>query len=180
MRARRSGFGWVVVGCVLLAGCSNGERLRLEATRAPTAGQPLPPLELEDLGGQPVDLARYEGRALLVNLWATWCVPCKAEMPELQELQERYPPETLTVLGVTIDEGDMAPVVAFLEELGITYPNVRGEGGELLERLELDPGVPHTLLLDDEGLVRGYWRGRFFPFDPSVEALLDRVLSEET
>ncbi|MCG8469688.1 MAG: TlpA family protein disulfide reductase [Gemmatimonadetes bacterium] len=161
----------------VLAACEDGERLRAASDEAPLIGQPLPSLTLTDLGRQPVDLERYGGRAMLVNLWATWCIPCLEEMPELEELHERYDDADLAVVGISIDHVDPELVVAFLEENEITYPSYLADGMTLIEALGLAPGIPHTLLVDAEGTVRGYWRGRFRPFEPNTAALIERVVT---
>ncbi|MDX1578207.1 MAG: TlpA disulfide reductase family protein [Gemmatimonadota bacterium] len=144
----------------------------------PPIGQPLPELVLTDLGGQPFDLARLRGRVVVLNLWATWCLPCREEMPELQELQARHDPAALSVVGVSVDTGDPAGVLAFLEDHGYGYRNLMGDLLDLTERLDVDPGIPHTFLIDRAGLVRGYWRGRFHPFEATTAALLRKVLEE--
>ena len=140
--------------------------------------RPLPPLDVTYLNGQPADLAQFRGQVVVLNLWATWCIPCRDEMPELEEMHARYPSDEFTVVGISIDEGDVALVEGFLSEFDITYPNFLGDGPALTEALELYPGVPHTLLIDREGLIRAYWGGRFHPFEPETEALVERVLAE--
>ena len=141
-------------------------------------GAPLPALELRDLGGQTVALSSLEGRVILLNLWATWCVPCLDEMPELEELQSQYDPTVLSVVGISIDEIPPSMVQAFLEENSITYTTLMADGGTLLDALHLSPGIPHTVLLDYNGVVRGYWRGRFRPFEPDIEALIVSTVSK--
>jgi len=142
-------------------------------------GDPVPAftaISLED--GSPVSLSDYLGQTLLVNLWATWCIPCRDEMPELQQMHAKYAADPFEVVGISIDEGDVALVEGFLEEFDIIYPNFLGDGPGLTQALNLYPGVPHTLLVDAEGLIRGYWGGRFHPFEPATTALVERVLSE--
>ena len=141
--------------------------------------RPLPPLDITYLGRAtgPTSTS-FRGRVVVLNLWATWCIPCREEMPELQEMQARYPEDEFTVVGISIDEGEVSLVEGFLSEFGITYPNFLGDGSELTAALELYPGVPHTLLVDRKGLIRAYWGGRFHPFESDTEALVERVLAE--
>lgn len=148
------------------------------AESAPASYRPLPALEVTHLDGRPADLDQFRGRVVVLNLWATWCIPCRDEMPELQQMHARYAADPLDVVGISIDEGDVALVEGFLEEFDITYPNFLGDGSGLTQALDLYPGVPHTLLVDAEGLIRGYWGGRFHPFEPETAALVERVLSE--
>jgi len=132
---------------------------------------------LTDLGGQPVDLASFRGRVVLLNLWATWCAPCREEMPELQRLQDRYETGDLMVVGVSIDDIDPGRVAEFLEANGITYTNLLADGSAIIATLGVSPGIPHTLLVDGEGTVRGYWRGRFHPFEPNNAGLLEGIIA---
>lgn len=182
----RAALGALALAAVVAA-CSGGERdgAAGEAARAPgpaegatTSYRPLPPLEVTHLDGRPADLDGFRGRVFVLNLWATWCIPCRDEMPELQQMQAKYAADPFEVVGISIDEGDVALVEGFLEEFDITYPNFLGDGPGLTQTLDLYPGVPHTLLVDAEGLIRGYWGGRFHPFEPETAALVERVLSE--
>ncbi len=148
------------------------------AASAPAAYRPLAPLDVTHLDGRPADLGQFRGRVVVLNLWATWCIPCRDEMPELQEMHAKYAADPFDVVGISIDEGDVALIEGFLEEFDITYPNFLGDGPELTQALDLYPGVPHTLLVDADGLIRAYWGGRFHPFEPETAALVERVLSE--
>ncbi len=176
-------IGWrtVAAACVaatlaLAAGCRNGERLEVRYAAGPPIGGELPRMALTDLGGQPYDLAWVDADALLLNLWATWCVPCLEEMPELAALADRYAPSELAVVGISVDHVDATAVIDFLEAQGIGYLNLMAPLEHLVEALDVDPGIPHTLLVDRDRIVRGYWRGRFHPSDPHVSALLDAVV----
>ena len=113
----------------------------------------------------------------MLNLWATWCVPCREEMPELEAVQAEYPLEDLSVVGLSFDDIDPALVVAFLEANEITYMNFLADGVSVIDALGLNPGIPHTLLIDREGIVRGHWQGRFRPFEPNTEALLRSIVA---
>ena len=173
-------FVCVLVWLCCVSACRSEEQVRNDVIGGLRVGEPLPALELKDLGGQTVTLSSFEGRAILLNLWATWCIPCLDEMPELEELQIQYDPTVLSVVGISIDKISPLMVYAFLEENSITYTTLMADGEALLDALHLPPGIPHTILLDDKGLVSGYWRGRFHPFDPDIEALITSTVSKQS
>jgi cytochrome c biogenesis protein CcmG/thiol:disulfide interchange protein DsbE len=124
---------------------------KLPERPAPPGAEALPPLSLACLGpGPAVSLDRLTGRPTLVNLWATWCGPCREEMPVLQEAYARHG-ERVRFLGVDVQD-DPEAARWFLADLGIGYPHVVDPAGELLRELGVR-GLPVTLVLDEEGRV---------------------------
>src|SRR5690606_26545010 len=83
---------------------------------------PAPEFEVATLQGEPFAMSAHRGEVILVNFWATWCGPCITEIPDLQELYETYGDQGLTVLGVSIEDGDDALVREFVAEYAMTYP----------------------------------------------------------
>lgn len=126
------------------------ERCERTPQAAPVT-QGLPELSLSCLGpGPEVNLAALRGRPTVVNLWATWCAPCREEMPALQRTHERLGGK-VRFLGVnTKDDPDGAR--AFLAATGSRYPQVLDPDGELLQHLQM-PGLPVTVILDSRGTV---------------------------
>ncbi|RFF30523.1 TlpA family protein disulfide reductase [Wenzhouxiangella sediminis] len=117
-------------------------------------GESHPGFALPALDGGRVDAAQFAGRAMLVNFWATWCAPCRREMPVLQAASERHG-DALAVVGVALD--DPEPVADFVEELGIAYTILVGQD----EVLDVQSAwgnevgaMPYTVLVDGEGIVR--------------------------
>lgn len=115
-----------------------------------------------DADGKPHTLAEYAGKVVVVNFWATWCTPCREEMPGFVKLQERWSGRGVQFVGLAQDEP--AKVAAFRSELGINYPLWLG-GGEVMDlsrRLGNRQGVlPHTVLLDAQGRVIESKIGKF-------------------
>jgi peroxiredoxin len=120
-------------------------------------GRRAPEFSLDDLHGTHVDLARDRGKVVLLNFWATWCAPCKVEMPRFMEWQREYGARGLVVIGVSIDDS-AAPARAFVETLHLNYPVVMGNA-QLGERYGGVLGVPVTFLIDRAGVVRARFDG---------------------
>lgn len=119
--------------------------------RAPQVGDPAPALAFASLDGDTVALADLIGSPVLLNLWATWCPPCRAEIPFLQTIHEEYGPLGLRVVGISADNaGALDQVEDFLAEAGVTYDNLLDPRGEAMEVFRL-LGLPATYLIDRKG-----------------------------
>lgn len=134
-------------------------------------GDRMPRLRLPCLTpGPDVELSALRGRPMLVNLWATWCAPCREEMPLLQENYERYGSQ-VQFLGVDTKDGT-APAVEFLADTGVTYPQVVDGEGDLLGHFRV-PGLPVTVVLDRDGRIAGKHIGQLR--QTSIDELLAKV-----
>ncbi len=136
---------------IAVPGVASCAELPQRASADGIATDRLPPLQLPCLTpGPSIDLSGLSGGPVIVNLWASWCGPCREEMPVLQAAHERYG-ERVQFLGVdTKDTTDSA--ADFLGVVGVTYPQVADADGELLNHLGL-PGLPVTVALDPDGRV---------------------------
>lgn len=113
-------------------------------------GSPAPDFELENLAGERMRLSDFQGKPVIVNFWATWCAPCRLEMPAIQERFDREQPD-LAVLAVNFDE-PAADVRSFVDELGLTFPVLLDPGAEV-QRLYRIRGYPTTYFVDRNGLL---------------------------
>lgn len=127
-------------------------------------GDRVPDRLLPVLGGQGErDIADYRGKWVLVNLWASWCGPCRQEMPVLQEFWKRHRRQGITVLGINVqDNSDDA--LAFLREVHAGYPELRSVGAERSEAFGAT-GVPENFLVDPRGRLAVIWRA---PVDDAI------------
>jgi len=164
----------VTAGLLVFVAVRLGPQLGALLGVSPDGGE-APAYELETLAGDTVRSAELAGRVVVVNFWATWCAPCRLEMPTLQKLHERRAADGVLVLGFATDVGGDGPVQAFLEERGITYPVGRATAGHRRAFGGI-PGIPTTFLIDREGVVRHKVVGYFA--SPALNAAVSRLLGE--
>ena len=121
---------------------------------APDAAPPAPlAFKLKDMNGNDIALADYRGRPLIVNFWATWCPPCKVEIPYFMEFTEKYKAQKLTVLGISIDDTP-EDLRAFATEYKMNYPVLVGRNNfELQEAFDADIAIPVTWFIRADGTV---------------------------
>jgi thiol-disulfide isomerase/thioredoxin len=124
----------------------------LTAAPAPVVAAPAPDFSLADLADQPVSLSGLRGRAVIVNFWATWCDPCRAELPLLDRIAADHA-DTLTVIGVEAGE-PTADVRAFAAELKLSALRILPDPSGRVRDLYLVRGLPTTFFVDAEGVVR--------------------------
>lgn len=135
-----------------------------------------PRLTGKDLAGEYVALDDHRGKVVLLNVWATWCEPCREELPELQRIQATHGGESFTVFGVSIDADRDAPKVrAMAERFRLGYPVMLDPGGKSVESLDVR-GYPTTFVLGPDGTI--LWRrdGILLPRDPEVETQIKAAL----
>ncbi len=133
--------------CVLVVGCSRSDQALLDHL---VIGEPFPDIQLTDFEGERTSLASFRGKLVVLNLWATWCEPCRREMPALQALSDALDPQRFVVLGLSVDE-DVHVVREFLLEREVSFSNYIDPGGELVSR-ELGVRLyPYTLLIGPDG-----------------------------
>lgn len=134
-----------------------------------------PQFALKDLNGKTVKLSNYNGKVVLLNFWATWCAPCRAEMPDLVKLQKEYQAHGLQVVGVTYPDYSRRAVQKVARQLRVNYPIVLGSR-ELAAQYDVGEVLPTTIIIDREGKIRGRILGIMEPeeFGQSVKPLLNR------
>jgi peroxiredoxin len=119
---------------------------------------PLPDLTLKDLQGGSHSLADYHGQVVLVNLWATWCPPCKQEMPTLQDFYDKYKGDGFVILA--IDDGDPAKdVLQFAKDYGLTFPVWLDPTHIATDRAFNAPNLPTSFVINRNGTIQLTWIG---------------------
>ena len=118
----------------------------------PLPGHRAPDFTLPNLAGEPVALSDLQGRVVLVNIWATWCPPCRAEMPAIEAVYQQYRYQGFTVLAVNQMEPQVA-VADFVQELGLTFPIVL-DGRGSVSQLYRVRALPTTFFIGRDGMIR--------------------------
>ncbi len=133
---------------------------------------PAPDFKLTSLDGQPLSLAGSQGKVILLNFWATWCGPCRAEIPDLVELQNKYKGR-LQVIGLVIDDDDQAAIKKFVGEFGINYPVALASTGIRIQYGGIG-ALPTSFVLDSQGRVVQKHEGLRDPvlYETEIRALL--------
>jgi len=172
---------WIFVALVV-AGAAVGVTImtRVGSEVAPVqVGAVAPEFHAIDLAtGDSVSLhERYRGKVTLVNIWATWCVPCRVEMPAMERLYDSLAPRGFAIAAVSIDEGSPDDVRAFGQELGLTFDLLQDRSTRIQQTYQTT-GVPESFLLDRRGVIVKRIIGAHDWSSPANRALVERLLDE--
>lgn len=141
---------------------------------APAPGSAAPDFTLRSAGGPNLRLKELRGQVVLVNFWATWCGPCREEMPLLNRLHEKYRGAGFTLLGVSVDD-DPAAAIALAGRLGVKFPVLLDSDKQVSRSYDLS-AMPSTVLIDRDGRVRylhrGYREGVIDTYEQQLRELL--------
>lgn len=127
--------------------------------------------------GAPARLADYRGKVLLLNIWATWCQPCRVEMPAMERLWGRYKGTDFHILAVSIDTDDSSAVSAFAHELGLTFDILHDKSGKI-QQIYQTTGVPESFVIDRHGEIVKKVIGASEWDSPVNVGLIERLLND--
>ena len=172
---------WIFVG-LIVAGVAAGATImtRVGSEVAPVqVGATAPEFHAVDLAtGDSVSLReRYRGKVTLVNIWATWCVPCRVEMPAMEQVYTSLAPRGFAIAAVSIDEGSPDDVRKFGQELGLSFDLLQDRSSRI-QRIYQTTGVPESFLLDRRGVIVKRIIGAHDWNSPANRALVERLLDE--
>lgn len=145
-----------------------------------TAPQPLPPLTFQTMDGKEASLADFAGKVVVLNLWATWCAPCREEMPGLDRLQAQFADRDVVVLALSVDRAGPDRVQQFIDEIGATRLHVYRDPKAAATRTLKVPGLPATILVDRQGREAGRVLGIAHWDGPAAVAAVEKLLAEPT
>ena len=170
----------VVASVVTMAWISRDDRIPV------MAGSPAPAFEAYTLDGEPVTLADHDGKVVLLNIWATWCFPCREEMPSMQRLYDDLEGEDFEILAVSVDRnpggrdefgrlsGELQP---FADSLGLTFP-ILWDRNATIERTYQTTGVPETFVIGRDGVIYKQVSGGTHWDSEDHQALIRRLLAQ--
>lgn len=127
--------------------------------------------------GRPARLADYRGKVLLLNIWATWCQPCRVEMPAMERLWSRFNGTDFRILAVSVDTDDSSAVSAFARQLGLSFDILHDRSGKIQEAYQTT-GVPESFVIDRHGVIVKKVIGASQWDAPVNDVLLRRLLDE--
>jgi peroxiredoxin len=103
-------------------------------------------------GGRPATIENYRGKVVLLNIWATWCPPCKVEMPSMERLHKKLAGTDFQLVAVSVDEEDSSVVNRFVQEYGLTFPVLHDQDGSI-RQIYQTTGVPESFVIDRDGVI---------------------------
>ncbi len=166
--------GLLILVTVFVAGCGDvSDQASTEAAAAASPREPAPDFTLKDIEDRDVRLSDYEGKVVLLNFWATWCGPCKIEMPWFVEFQQKYKDRGFSVIAVSMDEEGWDVVRPFLEDLKPNFPVVIGND-EMGDEFGGVVALPTTFIIDKEGKIASSHQGLVSKgdYEEEIEELL--------
>lgn len=142
---------------------ASGDLQAAQATNIATMeGQDAPDFTLKDLEGETVSLSDFEGKVVLLNFWATWCPPCRVEIPDFVELMKEKDTSQFVIVGITIQSGSVQQIQQFATNMGINYPLLHGENNVIMGLAQQYGNVrtiPTTFLIDKDGTIQKSYNG---------------------
>ncbi len=117
-----------------------------------------PNFELPDVNGRKVKLSDFKGKIIILDFWATWCPPCRAEIPGFIELYKKYKDKGVEIIGISLDEGGVKDVLPFMREFGINYTILIGNY-KVTQDYGGIRGIPTTFVIDKKGYIRAKYVG---------------------
>ena len=173
---KRVRLALTLAATLVSVGCSKRETPVKATDGRVEVGLPAPAYATVSLAGDSVSLAQQKGKVVLLNIWATWCHPCRTEIPELRAIHERYRARGLELIGVSVDtDGTDEAIKTFMTDFQMTFPIWR-DPDERISTQFLTVGVPATFLLDRNGILRWRKTGPIAPNDTSLTAAIERTL----
>lgn len=163
-------YAVLLLAFFVAAGCTK------EVEKPAAEGNYAPDFTLKDLNGQEVQLSSLKGKVVLVNFWATWCPPCREEIPSMMKLNQAMQGKPFQMLAISIDEGGKEDVERYFKKQGVSLPTLLDTDGKVSKRYGTT-GVPETFVLNSKGLIVKKVIGPMDWGSPQVVAALDELIA---
>lgn len=169
-------LAFVVTSCVLFISCRKAEERPAPHEVHAQVGGAAPDFILKDLSGRDVQLSRYQGSVVLVEFWATWCPPCRAAIPDLEELLRKYGSRGFTILSISMDTGSnlSEKLLSFQREYNISYPVLLGDSG-VSDSYNVR-SIPALFLITRQGTIAQAYMGYSENFVQLISGEIDKLL----
>lgn len=142
------------------------------------AGEKAAPFKLTDLQGDSVTMAALRGKVVFLNIWATWCAPCREEMPSMEKLyQKLHGDKDFVMLAISQDTGSREEVMAYVKKHGYHFDVLLDPKNDVAEAYNVS-GVPETFIIDREGRIVAHHSGAFDWSQPSIQDALEELLKD--
>jgi cytochrome c biogenesis protein CcmG/thiol:disulfide interchange protein DsbE len=177
LRSALSGLAVALLALLLSSGCAR-QGSKQGATKVPAdagaVGSKAPDFELADISGKTVRLSDFAGKVVLLDFWATWCPPCRDEVPDFVRLQAKYRQQGVQVVGLSLDAEGAKVVRPFAEEYNVNYPMLLANAGTAAQFGGI-LGIPTTFVLDRQGRIVKKFIGRteLKTFEEAIKPLLE-------
>lgn len=163
----------VLGGALVIVSSHAGDR-----TTAVAVGKAAPAFDARALTGGKKGIGDYRGKVVLLNIWATWCGPCRAEMPSIQALHSAFADKGLAVVAVSVDDDGQGPqIAAFGKEFGLTFELLHDASGSI-QQVYQTAGVPESFVIARDGTIRKRWMGAEDWNSPANRALIEQLIAE--
>lgn len=180
MTSRQQLITVIIILAVALAGWTVLKMTLGHEMKPLAVGSRAPSFEAGELANteKRVTLADYKGDVVMINIWATWCAPCRAEMPSMQKLHENYGDKGLSIVAVSIDdEYSQENIQSFASEYNLTFDILHDPQGNI-QRTYQTTGVPETIIVGRDGIIRNKVAGGVDWYSTSNRRLIERLISE--
>ena len=152
---------FIIIGAFYLSiiGFFDNDVIPISTVRAEnkTALKSAPDFKLKDIQGKVIKLSDFKGKVVLVNFWATWCIPCKAEIPNFIEFYSKYQKDGFSIIGISVDEDGLKSVKPYCQKMKINYPILLADD-KITNDFGGIYGFPTSFLINQEGqIVKKYW-----------------------
>lgn len=159
----------MLILCTLVTACTRG-------SEPVTEGKVAPDFALKDLAGREIHLSDFKGKVVFLNFWATWCPPCREEIPSMMKLNQAMAGKPFEMLAVSIDEGGKDAVENYFKKSGLMLPALLDTDNAISKRYGTT-GVPETFILDKKGVILKKIVGGMDWSDPQVIAYFNEIIS---